>query len=167
MRNRCDQEPNTLLRRCQVLDIFHCVLFITYEKQVWPGTEHSTSKVSGARYFPLCALLRTGVTSNSKIPWYPKLLFQRENALASFWVQRVLVTQPRPSQVMILFTLRYSRIENKPSASGLYWDTKTLSGVAKITSKTSANASGFDYILAPPSRVLVSQHRPSASGLIP
>jgi hypothetical protein len=38
----------------------------------------------------------------SKIPWYPKLLFhQRENALASFWVQRVLVTQPRPSQVMI------------------------------------------------------------------
>jgi hypothetical protein len=29
------------------------------------------------------------------------------------------------------------------------------------------NAEGFDYILAPPSRVLVSQHRPSASGLIP
>jgi hypothetical protein len=29
------------------------------------------------------------------------------------------------------------------------------------------NASGFDYILAPPSRVLVSQrHRPSTSGLI-
>jgi hypothetical protein len=26
----------------------------------------------------------------SKIPWYPKLLFQRENALASFWVQRVV-----------------------------------------------------------------------------
>jgi hypothetical protein len=22
----------------------------------------------------------------SKIPWYPKLLFQRENALASFWI---------------------------------------------------------------------------------
>jgi hypothetical protein len=37
----------------------------------------------------------------SKIPWYPKLLFQRENALASFWVQRVFVTQPRPSRVMI------------------------------------------------------------------
>jgi hypothetical protein len=37
----------------------------------------------------------------SKIPWYPKLLFQRENAFASFWVQRVLVTQPRPSRVMI------------------------------------------------------------------
>jgi hypothetical protein len=35
-------------------------------------------------------------TLYSKIPWYPKLLFQRENALASF-----LVTQPRPSQVMI------------------------------------------------------------------
>jgi hypothetical protein len=35
----------------------------------------------------------------SKIPWYPK--FQRENALASFRVQRVLVTQPRPSPVMI------------------------------------------------------------------
>jgi hypothetical protein len=27
--------------------------------------------------------------NNSKIPWYPKLLFQRENTLASFWVQRV------------------------------------------------------------------------------
>jgi hypothetical protein len=39
--------------------------------------------------------------------------------------------------------------------------------VAKITSKPLANASGFDYILAPPSRVLVSQHRPYASGLIP
>jgi hypothetical protein len=37
----------------------------------------------------------------SKIPWYPKLSFQRENALASFWVQMVLVTQPRPSQEMI------------------------------------------------------------------
>jgi hypothetical protein len=32
----------------------------------------------------------------SKIPWYPKLLFQRENALASFWVQRVLVTHQDP-----------------------------------------------------------------------
>jgi hypothetical protein len=42
-----------------------------------------------------------------------------------------------------------------------------ISGVAKITSQPSAYASGFDYILAPPSRVLVSQHRPSASGLIP
>jgi hypothetical protein len=29
------------------------------------------------------------------------------------------------------------------------------------------DAWGFDYILAPPSRVLVSQHRLSASGLIP
>jgi hypothetical protein len=29
------------------------------------------------------------------------LLFQRKNALASFWVQRVLVPQPRPSHVMI------------------------------------------------------------------
>jgi hypothetical protein len=28
------------------------------------------------------------------------------------------------------------------------------------------NASGFDYILAPPSRVLVSRHRPDAEGLI-
>jgi hypothetical protein len=35
----------------------------------------------------------------SKIPLYPKLLFQRENALASFWVRRVLVTQPKPSRV--------------------------------------------------------------------
>jgi hypothetical protein len=40
---------------------------------------------------------------HSKIPgWfqilkYLKLLFQRENALASFWVQRALVTQPKPS----------------------------------------------------------------------
>jgi hypothetical protein len=32
----------------------------------------------------------------SKIPWYPKVLFQRENALASFWVQRVLVTHQDP-----------------------------------------------------------------------
>jgi hypothetical protein len=40
--------------------------------------------------------------AHSKIPWYPKLLFQRENALASFWVQRVLVgNSPRPSRVMI------------------------------------------------------------------
>jgi hypothetical protein len=31
--------------------------------------------------------------SNSNIPWYPKLLFQRENAFASFSV----VTQPKPS----------------------------------------------------------------------
>jgi hypothetical protein len=37
--------------------------------------------------------------SYSKIPWYRKLLYQRENALASFWVQRVLVTQPKPSRV--------------------------------------------------------------------
>jgi hypothetical protein len=59
------------------------------------------------------------------------------------------------------------RIEIKPSVSGLCWDTKTLSGVANITSKPSANAPGFDYILAPPSRVLVSQQRSSASGLIP
>jgi hypothetical protein len=43
------------------------------------------------------------VNRNSKIPWYPKLLFQRENAFASFWpVQRVLVThQARLSRVMI------------------------------------------------------------------
>jgi hypothetical protein len=41
------------------------------------------------------------VIYDAKIPLYPKLLFQRENALASFWVQRVLVTQPRSSQVMI------------------------------------------------------------------
>jgi hypothetical protein len=64
------------------------------------------------------------------------------------------------------------------SAEGLGNSTKTLPGndkisifallgVTKFTSKPSANASGFDYILAPPLRVLVSQHRPSASGLIP
>jgi hypothetical protein len=33
---------------------------------------------------------------DSKIPWYHKLLFQRENALASFWVQSVLVTHQDP-----------------------------------------------------------------------
>jgi hypothetical protein len=32
----------------------------------------------------------------SKILWNPKLLFQRENSLASFWVQRVLVTHQDP-----------------------------------------------------------------------
>jgi hypothetical protein len=58
-----------------------------------------------------------------------------------------------------MVSLRHFRIEIKPSASGLCSDTKTLSGVAKITSKPYANASGFDYILAPPSWVLVSQHR--------
>jgi hypothetical protein len=43
---------------------------------------------------------------------------------------------------------------------------KNLSKKLKTT-EVAANASGFDYILAPPSRVLVSRHRPSASGLIP
>jgi hypothetical protein len=42
--------------------------------------------------------------------------------------------------------------------SGCPKSTSTSTGVAKITSKPSANTSGFDYILAPPSRVLVSQH---------
>jgi hypothetical protein len=51
-----------------------------------------------------------GFNFNSKIPWYPKLLFQRENALASFGVQRVLVTQPRPSQ---LFALRHAIIHSE------------------------------------------------------
>jgi hypothetical protein len=37
----------------------------------------------------------------------------------------------------------------------------------KLTSKPSANASGFDYILAPSLRVLVSQRTPDAEGLIP
>jgi hypothetical protein len=55
-----------------------------------------------------------------------------------------------------------------PSASGLCWDTKTLSGVAKIRSKPEALAEGSDYIIAPPSRVLVSQHKTrDAEGLIP
>jgi hypothetical protein len=31
-----------------------------------------------------------------------------------------------------------------------------------LRQKPSANASGFDCILAPPSRVLVSQHRPTS-----
>jgi hypothetical protein len=48
-----------------------------------------------------CTMLYFMLAVHSKMPWYPKLLFQRENALASFCVQRVLVTQPRPSQVMI------------------------------------------------------------------
>jgi hypothetical protein len=123
-----------------------------------------------------------GTVVDSKIPWYPKLLFQRENALASFWV-----TKPKPSRVNVTFhdivagpesglawylpldrvkcaikrpwkiisivSLRHFRIEIKHSVSGLCWDTKTLSGVAKFTSKPSA-----DYILASPSQVLVSQH---------
>jgi hypothetical protein len=69
-------------------------------------------------------------------------------------------------QILLLLLLLFVK-GIKPSVSGLCWDTKTLSGVAKITSKPSTNTSGFDYILAPPSRVLVSRHRPSASGLIP
>jgi hypothetical protein len=40
------------------------------------------------------------LVSHSKILRYPKLLFQRENAFYSFRVQRVLVTQPRPSRVV-------------------------------------------------------------------
>jgi hypothetical protein len=49
-------------------------------------------------YFPF-------LDAYSKIPWYRKLLFQRENALASFWVQRVLATQPKPSRVDETFFL--------------------------------------------------------------
>jgi hypothetical protein len=100
--------------------------------------------------------LSIGTTIHSKIPWHPKLLIQRENALASFWVQRVLVTQPRPSRVMIKHNFLLCNIlELKLNhyASGLCWDAKTLSGVAKVTSKPSADASCCDYILAPPSRV--------------
>jgi hypothetical protein len=51
-------------------------------------------------------------------------------------------------KIISMVSLRHFRIEIKPSASGLCWDTKTLSGVAKITSNPSANTSGFDYILA-------------------
>jgi hypothetical protein len=58
-------------------------------------------------------------------------------------------------------------LEIRPSASGLCWDTGDLSGVARITSQSSANASGFDYNLAPPSMVLASRRGPSASGLNP
>jgi hypothetical protein len=86
---------------------------------------------------PMCST-RGMWACDSKIPWYPKLLFQRENALASFWVQRVLVTQPRP-----YFALRHFRIEIKPSVSGLCWDTKTLSGVAKITSKVISDSAAL------------------------
>jgi hypothetical protein len=51
----------------------------------------------------------------SKIPCYPKLLFQKENALASFSVQRrVLVSQPM--NVNVVITCRESDIcFNKPS----------------------------------------------------
>jgi hypothetical protein len=37
-------------------------------------------------------------------------------------------------KIISMVSLRHFRIEIKPSASGLCWDTKTLSGVAKITS---------------------------------
>jgi hypothetical protein len=43
-----------------------------------------------------------------------------------------------------MVSLRHFIIEIKPSASGLCWDTKTLSGVAKITSKPEALAEGFE-----------------------
>jgi hypothetical protein len=43
---------------------------------------------------------------------------------------------------------------------------KTLEGGAKMKSKPEALAKGFDVILAKPERVLVSQHRPDAEGLI-
>jgi hypothetical protein len=75
----------------------------------------------------------------SKIPWYPKLLFQRNNALASFRVQMVLVTQPRPSQVMIKHNFLLWGIlifEIKPSASGLCWDTKNHLGCRENYIKT-------------------------------
>jgi hypothetical protein len=39
-------------------------------------------------------------------------------------------TLPGPDKTY-LFALRHFRIEIKPSASGLCWDTKTLLGVAK------------------------------------
>jgi hypothetical protein len=40
--------------------------------------------------------------------------------------------------IISIVSLRHFRIEIKPSVSGLCWDTKTLLGVAKITSKPSA-----------------------------
>jgi hypothetical protein len=47
------------------------------------------------------------------------------------------------------------------------WLWKIISMVSLRHFRIEINASGFDYILAPPSRVLVSQQRPSFSGLIP
>jgi hypothetical protein len=49
--------------------------------------------------------------NHSKISWYPKLLFPRENALASFWVQRVLVTHPLSQKLMC--TCRWENIWTK------------------------------------------------------
>jgi hypothetical protein len=57
-----------------------------------------------SQLFLFDAPLTTGLNTNSKIPWYHKLLFQRENALASFWVQRVLVAQPNPPGSTKLFS---------------------------------------------------------------
>jgi hypothetical protein len=81
-----------------------------------------------------------GLNENSKIPWYPKLLFQRENVLASF-----LVTQPRPSRVMIKHSfLLCGILEFKLNPRRLvYVEIPKPSGVTKIMSKPSANASGF------------------------
>ena len=44
-----------------------------------------------------------------------------------------------------MFSLRHFRIEIEPSASGLCWATKTLSGVAKIPSKPSPRRRGFNF----------------------
>jgi hypothetical protein len=50
--------------------------------------------------------------SYSKILWYLESNSQKENALASFWVQRVFVTQQTPSWVMVKCDVLFGWISN-------------------------------------------------------
>jgi hypothetical protein len=76
--------------------------------------------------------------------------------------------EPTSKTIIVNFFLKFqvdsALMVPKKIATGLCWDTKTLSGVAKITSKHPANASGFDYILAPPSRVRLGFNSLNQSG---
>jgi hypothetical protein len=76
-------------------------------------------------------------------------------AIQNHWL---LTTMPSPALLWVLETAinRHERYSTEIMA--------VHGGLGYIVAD---NASAFDYILAPPSRVLVSQHRPSASGLIP
>jgi hypothetical protein len=56
-----------------------CMFGIILERQQFISiTAARHTRVSGYKMMPMT------MDSYSKIPWYPKLLFQRENALASF-----------------------------------------------------------------------------------
>jgi hypothetical protein len=48
-----------------------------YTHALWPGLHYNTYRVT-------LTLQYMSYINHFKIPWYPKLLFQRENALASF-----------------------------------------------------------------------------------